>query len=266
MDTSSVAEPTAWIGIDVSKDVLDACLLRRTGKAHFQSVANTDAGHAKLLRWVQHLAPSEIAHFCMESTGTYGQACAEFLVAAHQRVSVVNPARIKYARLAQGEVNKTDKAEARVIALYCQKENPPPWRLAAPEVQTLIALVRRLQSVQELLQQEKNRLAQPSLLAPIKQSLEQTITFLESEVVRLQEQIREHCDNTPSLKADVDLLQSIPGIGEVTARKILAELPDVSLFASAQSAAAYAGLCPQEYRSGRSVHSRPGFPGVGTRH
>lgn len=61
MDTSPVSEPSVFIGIDVSKDVLAPCLLRRTGKVHFQSVANTDAGHAKLLRWVQHLAPEEIA-------------------------------------------------------------------------------------------------------------------------------------------------------------------------------------------------------------
>ena len=72
-------------------------------------------------------------------------------------------------------------------------------------------------------------------------------------MARLEQQIKTHIDQHPGLKGDQDLLLSIPGVGEKTARWLLAELPDVSQFASAQAAAAYAGLAPREYRSGTSV-------------
>src|SRR4028118_412161 len=80
-----------------------------------------------------------------------------------------------------------------------------------------------------------------------------TVTFLEAEVKRLQKEIREHLDNHDDLRRDSQLLQSIPGVGEVTAWDILAELPDVSQFDSAQAVAAYAGLSPREHRSGTSI-------------
>lgn len=91
----------------------------------------------------------------------------------------------------------------------------------------------------------------------------------------MQQQIREPIDNTPSLKADQELLTRIPGIGEIAAQQILAELPDVSEFASAESAAAFAGLAPAEFRtrqmlrifdSGKSVHKRTRLSKAGNRH
>lgn len=99
-----------WIGIDVSKDKLDVCLLRSNGKEKHKTFSNDGTGHAKLLRWVEHLAGAEVCHFCLESTGSYSMAIAHALAEAEQRVSIVNPARIKYAGLAQGAGNKTDKA------------------------------------------------------------------------------------------------------------------------------------------------------------
>ena len=88
------------------------------------------------------------------------------------------------------------------------------------------------------------------------ESLQGSIIFLESEVKRLQKQIRDHINQNPGLKRDSKLLQSIPGVGELTAWDILAELPDVSQFDSAQSVAAYAGLAPREHQSGKSVRKQ----------
>ena len=101
---------TVWIGIDVSKDSLDVCLLRATGKEKYKNFSNDATSHAKLLRWVQHLVGEEVCHYGLESTGSYSMAVAHFLAEAEQRVSIVNPARIKYAGMAQGVGNKTDKA------------------------------------------------------------------------------------------------------------------------------------------------------------
>ncbi|HEV2124181.1 MAG TPA: IS110 family transposase [Chloroflexota bacterium] len=100
----------------------------------------------------------------------------------------------------------------------------------------------------------------------MRRSIEETIAFLDRQVASLQQQIRAHSDNTPSLKADKELLISIPGIGEIAAQQILAELPDVSQFQSAESAAAFAGLAPSEFRSGKSVHKHTRLSKAGNRH
>jgi len=257
---------TIWIGIDVSKDTIDVCLLRATGKEKHKDFSNDASGHAKLLRWVQHLVGEEVCHYCLESTGSYSIAVAHFLVEAEQRVSIVNPARIKYAGMAQGVGNKTDKADARLIADYCRKEQPALWRASAPEVRVLVALVRRLHSVQELVVQEQNRLSVPGLPSAVRASLKKSIRFLEAEVKRLQKQIQEHIDQHPGLKADKELLLSIPGIGETTAHELLGEMPDVRQFASAQAMAAYAGLCPREHQSGSTVRKRTRLSKQGNSH
>jgi transposase len=114
--------------------------------------------------------------------------------------------------------------------------------------------------------QEKNRLQLPGHAQPVRQSIQETITFLDQQVASLQQQISEHIDNTPGLKADKELLVSIPGIGDIAAQQILAELPEVSQFAGAESVAAFAGLAPQEFRSGKSVHKRTRLSKAGNRH
>jgi transposase len=252
MDTT---KPHVHIGIDIAKLTFDACLIRPQGKPQKKSFPNTPDGFAKLMRWVTHLAADATAHFCMEATGSYYEALAIFLAEADQRVSVINPHRTHHAAKAAGAGNKTDPAEAQLLAEYCRKENPPLWRRATPEVRTLVAMLRRLQALKDHLTQEQNRLGDPGVEGQVEvlASLKKSITFLESEIAALLEQIREHIDRHPNLKLDRDLLTSIPGIGELTAAWILAELPDVTLMRSAQAAAAYGGLAPCEYRSGTSV-------------
>jgi transposase len=218
---------TCWIGLDISKDTLDACLLRQTGKPQHKSLANTSAGHQKLLRWVQHLTAGQSCHFALEATGAYGQAVAEFLAQAEQRVSVLNPARVKYGGIATGQGNKTDKADAKTIADYCRLHAPPLWKQALPQVRLLTGLVRRLQSVKEARVQEKNRLQLPGHSEPVRRSIQESIAFLDRQAADLERQITEHIEGTPSLKADKELLTSIPGVGEIAAQQILAELPDV---------------------------------------
>src|SRR5262249_13000712 len=122
--------PTAWIGIDVSKDTLDACFLPAEGKPCSQVFANDRSGHAALRAWPAASAAGVTRGFCLESTGAYGIALATALAEAGEHVSVVNPARVKYAGLMRGQGNKTDKADAKLIAEYATRERPPAWQLA----------------------------------------------------------------------------------------------------------------------------------------
>jgi transposase len=251
------AIPTAWIGIDVSKHTLDACFLPAQGKPRCRSFANDAAGHADLLAWAVDCRPADAAlGFCLESTGSYGEALAGTLADAKQHVSIVNPARIKYAGLMRGQGNKTDKADAKLIAEYAQRERPPAWQPPTPKARELQALVRRRDDLRQLAAREKGRLAAPGLTQATQRSIRRTVTFLEKEADRLQQQADTVIRADEALAADRKLLQSIPGIGAVTAATLLAEMPDRARVAGAQQVAAYAGLAPREYRSGSSVRKR----------
>ncbi len=247
---------TAVIGIDVSKDTLDACLLAPGGKAHERAFPNGPAGHAALLAWADRHAGGAAAHFGMEATGGYEDALATHLHAAGRTVSVVNPTRIKYAGLVRGRGDKTDKADARLIAAYTRDQSPPAWTPPSPEVRELQALVRRRDDLRTLAAQEKARLEAPLLTPAARKSVARVVKFLAKGADALQAAADALIAATPGLKADRDLLATIPGVGTQTASTVLAELPALDRVPSAQAAAAYAGLAPREFRSGSSVRGR----------
>jgi len=249
--------PAAWVGIDISQHTLDACLLPAPdAKPRSASFANDDAGHAALLAWADEHAPDTLVGFCLESTGAYGEALALALTEAGRHVAVVNPARVKYAGLMRGQGNKTDKADARLVAEYATRERPPAWQPPRPEVRELQALTRRRDGLRALAAREKTRLAGPGLTAAERKSVRRTAAFLGREADRLTRQADDLIAASEALRTDRALLESIPGVGAATAQAILAELPEPARFATAQQAAAYAGLAPREYSSGTSVRKR----------
>lgn len=247
---------TAAVGIDVSRDTPDACLVLPGGKTREAAFPNTPGGHAALAAWADRHAEGAALHFCMEATGPYSEAPATHLADAGRLVSVVNPTRIKYAGLARGRGNKTDRADARLIAEYAQRENPPAWQPPPPEVRELRALVRRIDDVVEMAAREKGRLASPALTKSVRRSVGRTVRLLEREADKLRAEADALVAATESLSADRELLESIPGVGRQTATTILAELPGVERLPSAESAAAYCGLSPKEFRSGTSVRRK----------
>src|SRR5437763_16373493 len=171
--------PTAWVGMDVSQHTLDACLLPAPGgKPRPQSFANDSAGHAALAARADEYADGAALGFCLESTGPYGGALACALAHAGRHVAVVNPARIKYAGLMRGQGNKTDRADARLIAEYAARERPPAWQPPRPDVRELQALSRRRDDLRQLAAREKTRLAAPGLTAAARTSIRRTIAFL----------------------------------------------------------------------------------------
>jgi transposase len=250
-----VDTPLVSVGLDVSKSTLDACLLIEN-KRRAKQFDNDAAGHRQLLRWVHSLAGKVSCHFCLEATGPYSQSVALFLVENGQKVSVINPARIRFFGLAQNQGNKTDKADAQLIAQYCRMQSPPPWRVACEEVRVLQEMVRRLHALSDLIAQEKNRAQAPGQCKAVLQSSKRVVSALEKELLRLKREVRAHVKAHDDLQRDSKLLQTIPGIGEITSWDILAEMPDVQEFDSAQSVAAYAGLAPREVRSGSSVRKQ----------
>ena len=247
---------THFVGIDVAKDTLDCCLLTPNGQSREAAFPNTPAGHARLLAWADRHAGGHPLHFCAEATGGYEDTRATALADAGRLVSVVNPTRIKYAGLMRGRGNKTDTADARLIAEYARREAPPAWSPPSPEVRELQALVRRRDYLRELAAHEKARLHSPVLTPAARRSVARVVKLLGREADRMQAAADALIAASPALSADRDLLASIPGVGPQTASTVLAELPALDRVPSAESAAAYAGLAPREYTSGSSVRKK----------
>jgi transposase len=245
----------AYLGIDIAKAKFDVALRRPDGSVRSKVCANTAAGHADLLAWVRrhHAGP---VHACLEATGTYGDAVATTLVDAGLTVSVVNPAMIEAFGRSRLRRTKTDATDARLIADYCASEVPPPWQPAPPEVRELQALVRRLDALEGMRQQERNRLAAEPHPA-VRASLQHVIDMLDEEMRALNARIHDHFDQHPGLRQQRDLLTSIPGIGEATAAVLLGELAPLGRFADAAACAAFVGVVPREGRSGTSVRRKP---------
>ncbi len=205
----------------------------------------------------------EQVHACLEATSTYGEAVAEFLVEQGHTVSIVNPARIKEFAVSELSRSKTDKADAQLIVRFLMALRPEPWQPPAPEIKQLQLLLRRVEALQQMIVQERNRLE--TITTALRESIQLHIDYLQQDVERIKQQIQDHFDQYPELKQRRELLVSIPGIGEQTAATLLAEIVHWRVFDSPRQLAAYAGLTPRERSSGSSVRGKSGLSRVGNR-
>ena len=240
------------LGLDVAKEKLDVALLRPEHKPQHGVFDNNATGFKKLLRWLKKHKCEQV-WACLEATGTYGDAVAQALYEAGHRVSVVNPARINAYGKSQLRRNKTDKQDALLIADYCRTQNPRLWTPPSPAWLELRAMVRHLEDLQAMRQQEVNRLGSGVPSPTVMAVLQQHIAFLEQQIDDLKRRIQDHINQHPNLKRDRDLLDSIPGIGVLTAAKLLAEIRDFRAFDSPAQLVAYAGLNPKQRLSGSSI-------------
>lgn len=256
MNASNDASIGRWVGIDVSKNKLDVALLDERGKVKNHVFANDAKGHAALIAWLRDRAGDGTLFACMEATGPYSEAPGTALADAGIVVSVVNPARVKGFGQSEMVRNKTDRADAALLARFGQAMRPEPWVAPAAEVRELRALVERLSNLKDMQQQERNRcetaLSQPST----KTSIENHLTWLQSAIAELERAIDDHIDRHPDLRSDAQLITSIPGVGNATAARVLAYLGDVRRFKNAKALAAFIGVTPRQRLSGTSVRGR----------
>lgn len=249
---------TTFVGIDVSKRKLDIAVLLN-GKIKSKVFNNEASGFAQLDEWLRERNISYTnTHLCLEATGPYSEQVALALVSNGWLISVVNPARVK--GFAQSDLvrNKTDRADAALLARFCAAMHPSIWTPPSPAYRQLRAMVERLQALKDMHQQEANRLeahhasGETTVLADVKNH----ITWLAQAISQLQHSINDHIDGHPELKQDADLIASIPGIGEVTVAKVLAYAGDIRRFTNGKALAAFIGVSPRQRQSGSSVKGR----------
>jgi transposase len=250
---------TSVLGIDIAKQRFEAALLV-TGKIKNKSFKNTPDGFEALALWLGKQGSQKV-HACLEATGNYGEDLAIYLHEAGHTVSIVNPARIK--GFAQSELirTKTDKLDAALIARFCLTMKPPAWIPPPAEIRALRALVRRVDSLNDMRTQEKNRIstAHESVSFLIKEH----IAYLDQEIEKIRKQIADLIGQNPHLRQRKELLDSIPGLGKATIPHILAELDDLEKFHHVRELVAFIGLAPKETLSGSSIKGKPRLCKIG---
>jgi transposase len=238
-----------YLGIDIAKATFEAALQRADDKFRQTRGPTTATGHAQLIAWLQRHADGPV-HACLEATGTYGEALATALVVAGHTVSLVNPAAVHAFAASQLRRAKTDRVDAQVLAHFAAAHRPPAWTPPPPELRELQELVRRIDALEQMLVQDRNRLASGGASATVRASITATIAHFEAAIDDLLTQVRAHFDQHPPLRAQRDLLTTIPGIGEKTAARVLAASRDPAQFRSARQYAAFSGLVPRPVESG----------------
>lgn len=248
-----------YCGIDISKNSFDVAILVEN-KIKSKVYSNNNAGIKNFFTYIsQH--ELQDCHFCMEATGIYGHKLANFLHGKGALVSVVNPARIKGFAATELARNKTDKADAKLIAKFCKLIEPVGWSPEPKHIQELQSLVRRLDDLLSVKNQEENRLEAASEI--VKKDIEKMITFVDEQIKALRKKIKQHINNHPDLAEKQDLLNSIPGVGEATIAVVLAFLGDAGKFKNARQMAAFVGLNPKQRQSGSSIRGRSSLSKMG---
>lgn len=230
------------IGIDVAKDRLDVCV-RPSGESFV--VARNGAGIEGLAQRLKTLAPRVVA---IEATGGFETVVAAGLAAAAVPIVVVNPAQVRAFAQALGRRAKTDPIDAAVIAHFVEATKAQPRPLADETTRLLADLIARRRQIVDMMAaegQRDRRLTNKRL----KKSIARLRKALEKELAEIDSEIDDHVRGSPVWAAKEDLLASVPGVGPVVARTLIAELPELGSL-DRRKIAALVGLAPWTRQSG----------------
>jgi transposase len=231
-----------FVGIDVSKDRLDV-RLRPSGEAF--AVPRDAPGLDRLAAELRGLAPALVV---LEATGGFEVTVAAAIAGAGLPLAVVNPRQIRDFARATGRLAKTDRLDAEAIALFAERVRPEPRPVADAEARALAELVARRRQVVEMIGMEGNRRRQAR--APeVARTIAATLRVLEAQLADLDRDIGDAIRGSPAWRAADDLLQSVPGIGAVASRTLIAEMPELGRL-DRREAAALVGIAPVNRDSG----------------
>ena len=231
------------VGIDVSKERLDVAV-RPSGEMF---VVSRDAeGLDALITKLTPLAPAAVA---VEATGGYETVVAASLAAAGLAIVVVNPAQVRSFAQALGKRAKTDPIDAGVIAHFLEATKPQIRPLPDEETRLLADLVARRRQIVAMIVAERQR--QKRLTnRRLQKSIARLLAALQKELSSLETGIDETVRGSPAWRAKEDLLASVPGVGKIIARTLLAELPELGTL-DRRKVAALVGLAPWTRQSGK---------------
>jgi transposase len=241
-----------WIGIDVSKKHLDVFI--RPTEACFTE-ENTPSGISSLLKRLKPLIAQRIV---LEATGGFEIAVVAALAEAGLAVVVVNPRQVREFARATGRLAKTDRIDASVLAHFAEAIRPEVRPLPDKEALRLSERVSRRRQLIEMMVAEKNRLGNAT--AVICKGIEAHIRWLERQLKQLDTDLEAMIQNSPLWLQQEDLLRSVPGVGPVLSRTLLAELPELGRLTH-KALSALVGVAPFNRDSGAMRGQRTIFGG-----
>lgn len=231
------------VGIDVSKNTLDVHV-HPSGEA-FAVARNAEGIDALIAR----IAPLDVSAVAVEATGGFETVVAASLGGAGLPVIVVNPAQVRAFAQALGKRAKTDPIDAAVIARFVEATKPQIRPLPDEDTRLLAELVTRRRQIVQMIGAERQRERQMPT-RHLKKSSARLIKALEKELDVLNSDIDDSVRGSPVWCEKEDLLQSVPGVGPITARSLLAELPELGTL-TRREVASLAGLAPWTRQSGK---------------
>jgi transposase len=234
---------TLYLGIDVAKDSFDVA---SEPAGLTRSFSNDAAGRRGLL---EKLQGQPVALIVLEATGGYERDLVACLLGAGHKVVVANPRQVRDFARGLGQLAKTDRLDARVLARFAALVKPEPRQKASEQVTDLAELVTRRRQLSDLLTQEANRLPQ-ARHPKVQKSLKKTIGLLERQIEDLDDLIREHIDSDDDLKRKDEIVQSVKGVGPATSAMLLSQLPELGRL-NRQEIAALVGLASWDFQSGQ---------------
>ena len=208
------------VGIDVSKRTLDVCLLPQ-GESFV--LTNDQEGVDQLLSHLEGVSPELVV---LEATGRFERLAATSIASAGIAVAVVNPRQARDFAKAIGQLAKTDKIDAFVLARLARAVEPSPSVLPDAEARLLQAILARRRQLLSMLTAENNRL-QMACEGALAKRIRAHMKWLEKEISRTDSDLEEAIEASASFKENESLLRSVPGVGPVLARTLLAELPEL---------------------------------------
>jgi transposase len=238
----NTSKTNSYIGIDVSKKRLDVARLGEPLTQHFE---NTDRGIRDLAAW---LDASAITKIVIEASGGYERRVLEQLCAKGLPVSLINPVRVRHFARSMGRLAKTDRLDAHVLAEYAKAIDPPVHRAPSPAERLLSRLIARRRQLLTMQAAEKNRLhtADPALAPRIQRHIDWLQAELEADLADIQRCVAAD----PVWQANLHLLQTVPGVGPITAFTLLAYLPELGQL-KARPLTALVGVAPINRDSGQ---------------
>jgi len=231
-----------WIGIDVCQKYLDVYV--RPSSQSFQ-LTNDEIGIGKLIQALDKIQPELIV---LEATGGMEIDAAVQLTQAGLAVAVINPRQARDFAKATGQLAKTDAIDARVLAHFADAIRPEVRQISDESSRQLEDLVARRRQISDMITAEKNR--RRGKTNSVKASINEHIEWLEKKLKEIESQIKSAVSANESWKQKMDLLTSVPGVGEVVAVTFISSLPELGTI-SHKSISYLVGVAPLNKDSGK---------------
>lgn len=249
-----------WSGLDVSKHYFDASWVSPHTEVEdwasipHQRFSRDPEGVGRFLAWLERQGPDSV-RVIMEVTGKYSlQLCAWLMQQRPQlQPAIVHPLQAKHFHQSLGLRNRTDKVDCRSLGLMGRERRPRPYQPLPPSYQQIRELSRQRRRLIDTKVAERQRLQESQqACAVLRRNLQSHVRHLEKLIQRLEQALDEVVTSCHRLRQDFDLLQTIPGVGRVTAWTVLGELGDLRRFHRSRQVSALSGLSPSRHQSGTS--------------